>query len=178
MLTKNKADIALEADKLGTHPAPGWEGPAEWLETNGLGGWSGTTLLGCNTRRYHGLLVAATTPPTERINLLSKLDETIIVGQERFELSCNQYGNTISPEGYQFLTAFKKNFFPEWIYEAGGVRLKKTIAMLHGENTVVILYEVLKAPTPFSLALLPLVSAKGYHSMQCAFLCRLRLRKL
>nr|HNH21132.1 glycogen debranching enzyme N-terminal domain-containing protein [Ferruginibacter sp.] len=52
----------------------------EWLETNGLGGWSSSSVTGCNTRRYHGLLVAATVPPAERMVLVSKLDETILSG--------------------------------------------------------------------------------------------------
>ena len=75
----------------------------EWLETNGLGGWSSSSVIGCNTRRYHGLLVAATVPPAERMALVSKLDETLIINDERFELGTNDYGNVIHPYGYQHL---------------------------------------------------------------------------
>lgn len=68
----------------------------EWLETNGLGGWSGSSVIGVNTRRYHGLLVAAIKPPTDRMVLLSKLDETIITGDKRIELGVNLFpGDTI-----------------------------------------------------------------------------------
>jgi predicted glycogen debranching enzyme len=140
----------------------------EWLETNGLGGWSGSSVIGCNTRRYHGLLVAATVPPTERMALVSKLDETIISGDERFELGTNNYGDAISPKGYNYLTSFVKNLFPEFIYEAGGIQLKKTIVMIHGENTVLIIYDVLKASKSFSFELLPLLAVRGYHSMMHA----------
>ena len=91
----------------------------EWLETNGLGGWSSSSIIGCNTRRYHGLLVAATVPPAERMALVSKLDETIITGDERFELGTNNYGATIHPNGYQYLIGFSKELFPGFIYEAG-----------------------------------------------------------
>jgi predicted glycogen debranching enzyme len=59
----------------------------EWLETNGLGGFASSTIVGLNTRRYHGLLTAATRPPVGRLVLLSKLEETLIVAGERFELS-------------------------------------------------------------------------------------------
>ncbi|HZE84629.1 MAG TPA: glycogen debranching enzyme N-terminal domain-containing protein, partial [Puia sp.] len=104
----------------------------EWLETNGLGGWSGSSLAGCHTRRYHGLLVAATVPPAERMALVSKLDETIVSGEERYELGTNNYGQTIHPEGYRYLASFSREWFPEFIYEAGGIRLKKTIAMING----------------------------------------------
>ncbi|MDZ7759217.1 MAG: amylo-alpha-1,6-glucosidase [Desulfovermiculus sp.] len=63
----------------------------EWLETNGLGGWASSTICGANTRRYHGLLVAATRPPAGRMSLLSKLDETIVLNEQDYELGCNVY---------------------------------------------------------------------------------------
>src|SRR5450631_618379 len=141
---------------------------AEWLETNGLGGWSSSSVAGCNTRRYHGLLVAATLPPAERMSLVSKLDETIVVGGESFELGTNNFGEVIHPEGYRYLESFQKEWFPEFIYEAGGVRLKKTIAMVNGENTVTILYDVLGSEQPFTLELLPLLSVRGYHGLMHA----------
>jgi predicted glycogen debranching enzyme len=140
----------------------------EWLETNGLGGWSSSSIIGCNTRRYHGLLVAATKPPTERTVLLSKLDETIVSNNERFELGVNDYGEVINPKGNQFLKSFTKELFPQWIYEVSGIQIKKTIAMLHGENTVVIVYDVLKASKSFTLELLPLMAGRFYHSMNQA----------
>ena len=138
----------------------------EWLETNGLGGWSGSSVIAAHTRRYHGLFVAAIVPPTDRMVLLSKLDETIISGNKRIELGVNLYhDNIIHPAGHQYLAAFRKDLFPQWEYEANGIRLKKTIAMIHGENTVVILYEVLDAQNSFTLELLPLMAAKSYHSL-------------
>jgi predicted glycogen debranching enzyme len=137
----------------------------EWLETNGLGGWSGSSIIGCNTRRYHGLLVAATLPPTERTVLLSKLDETIVAGEEKFELGVNDYGESISPTGNQYLKNFTRELFPQWTYEVNGIQLKKTVAMLHDENTVVVMYDVVKAPKAFTLELLPLVADKFYHAL-------------
>ena len=79
----------------------------EWLETNGLGGWASSTIVGANTRRYHGLLVAATQPPVGRTVLLSKLDETIVENDERFELGCNQYPGAVHPSGFEFLESFE-----------------------------------------------------------------------
>jgi predicted glycogen debranching enzyme len=138
----------------------------EWLETNGLGGWAGSSITGTNTRRYHGLLVAAIVPPAERMLLVSKLDETVALGDQRYELGTNLYpGSTIHPKGHQYLENFSKDFFPQWIYDAGGVRLKKTIAMIYGENTTIIRYEVEKSASVFTLELLPLIAARGYHSL-------------
>jgi predicted glycogen debranching enzyme len=155
MLTKNISALQDHAEAI----------QQEWLETNGLGGWSGSTILCANTRRYHGLLVAAVVPPAERMVLVSKLDETIIIDDNRFELGTNNYGNAIYPTGYKYLTNFTKDLFPEFVYEAGDVTLKKTIGMIHGENTVVIRYEVLSAKQPFTLELLPLLAARGYHKL-------------
>src|SRR5438445_7241160 len=86
--------------------------PREWLETNGLGGFASSTISGINTRRYHGLLVAATNPPTGRMVLLSKLEETVVIAGERFELSANQYPGTVHPQGYQYLTGFRLDPYP------------------------------------------------------------------
>jgi predicted glycogen debranching enzyme len=136
----------------------------EWLETNGLGGYSCSSVAGSNTRRYHGVLVAATNPPVGRMVVLSKLEETLVIKDRRLELSSNQYPGTVHPKGYQFLKSFKRNLFPEFVYEAGGIEIKKTIASIHGENTVVILYEVMQAKGKFILELMPLASCKDYHS--------------
>ncbi len=161
--------IKLDKDEIQSSlPFDKGEGGAEWIETNGLGGWSGSTIIGCNTRRYHGMLVAATVPPAERMNLVSKLDETIIVDAQRFELGTNNYGSVISPTGYSFLTSFVKDIFPSWLYEIGNIQLKKTVAMAHGENTVAIVYEVIKSVRSFTMQLLPLLSVRGYHSLMHA----------
>src|SRR2546423_12413162 len=80
----------------------------EWLETNGLGGYASSTITGTNTRRYHGLLVAATRPPTERSVLLAKLEDKLSVGGQTYELSTNCYEqDTIHPHGYLSLAGFR-----------------------------------------------------------------------
>src|SRR3954466_2172384 len=113
----------------------------EWLETNGLGGYSSSTIAGLNTRRYHGLLVAATKPPVGRAVMLSKLEETLVVGGQRFDLSANQYPGAIHPQGYKYQTGFRLDPFPVFTYEVEGIRIEKSVFMLHGENTTVIQYE-------------------------------------
>src|SRR3984885_14718242 len=115
----------------------------EWLETNGLGGFASSTIAGANTRRYHGLLMAATQPPAGRVLLLSKLEETLIAGNQRFDLSTNLYPGAVHPEGYRYLTEFRLDLFPVFTFEAGGVTIEKRIFMVQGENTVVIEYEAL-----------------------------------
>jgi predicted glycogen debranching enzyme len=137
----------------------------EWLETNGLGGWASSTIAGAHTRRYHGLLVAATKPPVGRMVFLSKLDETLALNGQRFELGCNRYPGAVHPRGFEYLQAFEKSLFPIFEYEAGGIKLRKTIAAVNDENTTLILYEVLKTPANCSLELRPFIAYRDYHSM-------------
>jgi len=138
----------------------------EWLETNGLGGFASSTITGLNTRRYHGLLMAATTPPAGRTALLSKLEETLVLGENRVELSCNQYPKTVYPQGQKYLQRFRLDPFPMFTYEVDGIELQKTVFMVHGENTTVVQYQ-LGASAPKSakcrLEIRPLVSFRDYH---------------
>ncbi len=139
---------------------------SEWIETNGLGGFASSTITGSNTRRYHSLLVAAMKPPVERLSLLSKLDETIVCGDDKFELGTNQYKGAVSPKGFSFIKSFSKSLLPEWVFELpNGIELKKTIACVQGENATIIIYEVLKAKTTFTLELLPLISGRDFHAL-------------
>lgn len=140
----------------------------EWLETNGLGGWAGTTVAGVHSRRSHGLLVAATQPPGRRTVLLSRLDETLHMEGESFELSCNQFPGVVIPRGYEYLASFRKDLFPVFEFEAGGVKLRKTVAAVDGENTTLVLYEVLEAPGPFILSLRPFLAARDEHDLAAA----------
>jgi len=137
----------------------------EWLETNGLGGFASSTIVGLNTRRYHGLLTAATRPPVGRMLLLSKLEETLVLGGWRFELSANQYPGAVHPQGYQYLKQFRLDPFPVFTYEVEGVELEKSVFMVQGENTTVVEYRLLNAgPRGCGLELRPLIAFRDYHS--------------
>ncbi len=137
----------------------------EWLETNGIGGWASSSILGMNTRRYHGLLVAALHPPVGRMVLLSKLDETVKLDGRRFELATNQYPGAVNPQGFNYLHRFEKEFFPVFEYHVDKAVIRKTIVAVNGENTTLILYEVIKAPGGCSLELQPFVAFRDYHSL-------------
>ena len=158
----------------------------EWLETNGIGGYASSTAAGINTRRYHGLLVAATKPPLGRAILLAKLEEALIVNGQRFDLSANQYPGVIHPPGHRYQTGFRLDPFPVFTFEIAGLLIEKSLFMPHGENTVVIQYDFrlpdskrqktaderlsdLEASSfglpPSSLLLRPLVAFRDYHSL-------------
>ncbi len=139
----------------------------EWLETNGIGGFSSSTVIGLNTRRYHGLLTAATKPPVGRFVLLSKLEETVVIDGRRYELSANQYSGVIHPQGFNYQTGFRLDPFPTFTYEIEGLEIEKSVFMVQGENTTVVQYE-LKSLTANSsdinLEIRPLIAFRDYHS--------------
>jgi predicted glycogen debranching enzyme len=137
----------------------------EWLETNGLGGYAMSTVTGENTRRYHGLLVAATRPPVGRMVLLSKLEETLLVDGRRIDLSTNRFPGTRHPEGFRFLKAFRLEPFPTWVFEASGAVLERTLFMVHGENTVCVTWRLVKGEGPVDLEVRPLVAFRDFHAL-------------
>ncbi|MDX1907741.1 MAG: amylo-alpha-1,6-glucosidase [Bacteroidia bacterium] len=140
----------------------------EWLETNGLGGYASATVIGTLTRRYHGLLVAATRPPVGRQVLVSKLDETVYIGDSRYELSTNKYRGAIHPTGYIFQQSFVKGMFPETLWQIGEHRLKKTVAAVYEENTTLVIFELVSAPSALILELNPLLNARDHHGLMRA----------
>lgn len=139
----------------------------EWLETNGLGGFAFGTVSGANTRRYHGLLVASLHPPVDRYVLLSKLEETLLTGDRRFEISSNQYRMVVQPQGHRYLRQFRMEPYPVWVFEVGGVEVEKSLFMVHGENTTVVRYRLLNTGSDHFavLALRPLLAYREYHHL-------------
>ncbi len=138
----------------------------EWLETNGVGGFASSTIVGMNTRRYHGLLVAATRPPVGRVVMLSKFEEILWTGNRPYELSTNQYPGAIHPKGHQLQTEFRRDLMPRFIYEIDGVELEKTIFMIHGENSTAVGYRVVRDPrSDVRLELKPLIAFRDYHNL-------------
>src|SRR5579872_2905500 len=137
----------------------------EWLETNGLGGFASSTVSGMNTRRYHGLLVAATKPPVGRMVLLSKVEETLIIDGRRHELSTNRYPSVVHLQGYQYLKEFRLDPFPVFVYQVEDAELEKSICVVHGENTTVVQYALRGAGAAHcSLELRPLIAFRDYHN--------------
>ncbi|MGB8581986.1 MAG: amylo-alpha-1,6-glucosidase [Candidatus Sulfotelmatobacter sp.] len=142
----------------------------EWLETNGLGGFASSTIVGLNTRRYHGLLVAAIKPPVDRYVLLSKLEETLLLDGRAFDLSANLYPSVVHPQGFRYLKQFRLDPFPIFTYEIEGVEIEKTVFMVQGENSTIVQYRLGNKSGSKSLSqkieleLRPLIAFRDYHS--------------
>ncbi len=133
----------------------------EWLETNGLGGWASSSITFANTRRYHGMLVAALPGRTERTVLVAKLDETVA----GVDLATNRFPGCIHPHGFELLVSFQRGLFPVWEYVAGGVTLRKTVIAPRGRNVTIVFYEVIDCASPFDLRLSPFLAGRDYHAL-------------
>ena len=136
----------------------------DWIITNGIGGFCSQSELGCNTRKYHGLLVAPLTPPARRFLILSKLDESIETNGQKYNLFTNMANGEIS-EGFKYLTEFKKEYIPIFTYKVEDIAIKKFICMEYGKNTVVVLYRVKNQNTESTLTLAPVMNFRDFHSI-------------
>lgn len=144
----------------------------EWLVTNGIGGFASGTIGGLNTRRYHGLLIAALRPPLERTLLVSKLDARVYYGDgDAIALATNEYADgTVDPQGYKYLEAFRLDGqLPVWTWIIGDALLEQRIWMPPGENTTYINYRLLRASQAFALELQPFCAYRDYHAHQCGY---------
>ncbi len=138
----------------------------EWLITNGLGSYACSTVPGINTRKYHGLLVAALNPPGDRTVCLSKLDEDLLVGESMFRLGSNEFSDVIFPEGYRLIREFKLDPHPTYTYDIGNVSVKKTIFLPQTKNAAVILYHISNRNVrDVKLRLYPLLTCRYYHTV-------------
>ncbi|WP_334109375.1 amylo-alpha-1,6-glucosidase [Thermodesulfitimonas autotrophica] len=135
----------------------------EWFVTNGLGGFAAGTIIGANTRRYHGLLIAALNPPVRRFLLLAKLDERLEAGGVFYNLATNYTAGGVTESGFVHLVRARFCPFPEFFYCCGHIQLRKLIFMPHGQNATVILYRVTNAGPLARLILTPLINYRDYH---------------
>ncbi|MGH7356338.1 MAG: amylo-alpha-1,6-glucosidase [Candidatus Rokuibacteriota bacterium] len=137
----------------------------EWLCANGLGGFASGTVAGLPTRRYHGLLVAALTPPLGRTLLVSKADEAAEYADRTWALGANRWADgTVDPHGYSELERFELDgTTPVWTYALGDARLEKRIWMEPGANTTWTRYRVRRSSGPVTLHLQALVNYRDYH---------------
>lgn len=135
----------------------------EWVITNGLGGYASSTILGVNTRKYHGLLVAPLNPPGSRNLILSKLDESIEIDGKSYGLFTNMCKNYVS-DGYKYLERFEKEYIPIFTYKVEDVEIKKFICMEHGKNTVAVLYTIKNGDHTGKFTVAPIINFRDFHS--------------
>jgi predicted glycogen debranching enzyme len=138
----------------------------EWLVTNGLGGYASSTFSGANTRKYHGLLVAALNPPVERQVIVSKVEEYIVKEDNSLiHLTTNQYPGTTYPLGHNAIKEVDAEPFPRTVWETEGYQLGKQVLMPHGSNTTIVEYYNLGAET-IVINIHPLWVYRNHHQLQ------------
>ena len=138
----------------------------EIIAANESGAYCNTSIVTCNTRRYHGLLAV----PVQELGggkymLLSALDESLILGGKQFNLGIHCYGDTYEPRGHKYIIDFDAAPVPVITYKVGGILFTKTIMMVPDNDQVLIKYELLQAPSKVTLALKPFLAFRSVHSL-------------
>ena len=156
--------LTLGRDALGSFDKTA---QVEWLVTNGIGGYASSTVSGVNTRRYHGLLIAALRPPVERTVLMAKLDATVRYGEVAAALATNEYADsTIDLQGFRYLDSFRlEGQMPVWTWVVGDALLEQRLWMAHGQNTTYLEYRLVRASAPMEIELQPLCTHRDFHSL-------------
>jgi len=114
-----------------------------YLLTNGLGGYSSLTEIGSNTRNDHALLMACMVAPNHRYHMITRMEEQLSVCNKKYNLSSQEFVNHAKNQtGYYYLNQFSFKDYPIWIYQVKGVEIKKQLVLVHGENSVVLQYEM------------------------------------
>jgi predicted glycogen debranching enzyme len=148
---------------------------AEWLEADGLGGFASGTVCGARTRRYHALLLPATTPPTGRMVLVNGFDAFVGVGNRTEALSAQRYApDVVYPDGARRLVDFTPEPWPHWTYRLDdGTTIEQEIVVRHGTPLVLVAWRlVARRPalgsgplSPITLAVRPFLSGRDYHAL-------------
>lgn len=138
----------------------------EWLVTNGIGGFAAGTICGTNTRRYHGLLVAALAPPGARTLLVAALDMSVIHDAIEYRLATHEFSDgTVAPQGHLQLESFHLDHgMPVWRYAIADALVEKRLLMQPGHNTTLVGLRLLRAAAPLQVELTPLCCYRDYHS--------------
>ncbi|NLH17056.1 MAG: glycogen debranching protein [Phycisphaerae bacterium] len=138
----------------------------EWLLTNSRGGFSSGTVIGCNTRRYHGLLTGTLTPPANRIMALSFCHESVSVDGNEIILSNCEFPDHLAVQGMKTVSRFRRDIGVHWDYDLGVATLAKSLYLLPDNDTVALVYQFPFVQKSFDLRIRPLVGLRDFHALQ------------
>ncbi len=168
MLTQRQAETALTFPSLDEESVEAFLNK-EWLLTNGRGGYSSSTVVGCNTRRYHGLLVGSLTPPTNRIMSLANCLEMVLVGQEVINLSTFEFNGKFTPEGFKLARGFRQDVGVHFDYSNHIFEMTKSVYLLRDADTVALVYDFRSLQEPVDLVIRPFVGLRDFHALQKSY---------
>jgi len=138
----------------------------EILQANNTGAYSSSSLVNCNTRKYHGLLVVQQQQLNEnRYVLLSAMDETILQGENKIQLGTHQYPDVFYPEGYNYFEDFTYEYCPQWIIKANDVLMKKEVLLVKDGDRILIRYTITESKEPFLIRFDPLLAFRNTHAL-------------
>jgi predicted glycogen debranching enzyme len=139
----------------------------EWLEADGLGGFSSGTVSGIRTRRYHALLLAATKPPAGRLVLVNGVDAAVETAAGNFALSSQLYPpDVMHPDGARRIVEFKSEPWPKWTFAfEDGTKVEQEIFLVNGASIVALSWRLVHPAAKATLTVRPFLSGRDYHSM-------------
>jgi predicted glycogen debranching enzyme len=138
----------------------------EWLLTNQRGSYAASTVVGCNTSGYHGLLIGSLTPPVNRTMALSNCLETVVCGSQVFQLSTFEFGDRLIPTGHTCLREFWRDDAVHFLYDLNPIEVLKTIRLARASDTVVVEYTFRNIREPVEFLLRPFVGLRDFHMLQ------------
>ena len=133
----------------------------EFLVSNGAGSYGSSTVIGANTRSGHGLLVVRSKESETHMVLVSKLEETLLAGSRKYQLSTNRYKDLIYPDGFRYLQEYQGNPYPDILFVVHSVFLRKSLFMPLNGTCTVVRYELLASPKPVTLEIRPLFAHRS-----------------
>ncbi|MEO8508928.1 MAG: glycogen debranching enzyme N-terminal domain-containing protein, partial [Betaproteobacteria bacterium] len=141
--------------------------PAEWLEADGAGGFASGTVAGYRTRRYHALLLTATTPPTGRVALVNGVEAFVTSGGATWPLSTQHYGpDVLYPRGLDGIANFAAEPWPTWTFcGPDGTTITQEILVARDSGDVLLAWRLTGGAGPARLAVRPLLSGRDYHAL-------------
>ena len=141
----------------------------EWLLTNGRGSYASSTIVGCNTRAYHGLLIGSIMPPAHRVMALSNCLEMVISNAGIFNLSTFEFPDKFAPAGFGFLKKFRQDTGTHFDYELPDIELTKSVYLLRDTDTAAIVYDFTAVAGPVEFVSRPFVGLRNFHALQNSY---------
>lgn len=136
----------------------------EWVITNGIGGYCGSSIINACARMHHAYLVASLRPPVERYAVLNKTDEKITIGDREYSFATNQRPGGWNDNGQNYLQRFVYDELPHFVYQAEGTFITKTLAMEWEKNTVAIGYDIMNGPEAAVYEITPFFTYRDHSS--------------
>jgi predicted glycogen debranching enzyme len=141
----------------------------EWLLTNERGSYASSTIVGCNTRRYHGLLIGSLNPPANRIMALANCLEMVILNGNVFNLSTFEFNGKFAPSGFTLLKRFRRDTAVHFDYQLPQLRLTKSVYLLRDTDMVALVYDFTAVKKPLEFVLRPFIGLRDFHTLQKSY---------